>query len=221
MYVLRVPVTDERHDHTRLRAFPTSFRLPPPPQNLQHWLMLREKASVIQNPNCCDGNSCINICLICRDLSIITLFSDHSMVLQRSKHSQSPTHLWFHLGRWLHSQLYVPSGHTWSIPVKEMCTVSKEGKEKLCIPQEGKERLRLVANCKGYGKTACALLWLVMPKQTMTRRSLNHSQNPSPATNSDCRFSSSTHLIYMTDFLCGCIFTSWAYPTAFLSLSEL
>lgn len=26
------------------------------PQHFQHWLRLREKALVIQNPNCCDGN---------------------------------------------------------------------------------------------------------------------------------------------------------------------
>lgn len=69
-------------------------------------------------------------------------------VLQRSllwsKHSNSPTHLWFHLGRWLHSQLYVPSGHRWSIPVKEMCAISKEGEPKFCLPQEWEERLHLV-----------------------------------------------------------------------------
>lgn len=50
--VLRVPLTDESHYHPR--ALPISFRLPP--QNFQHWLMLRGKASVIQNPNCCYGN---------------------------------------------------------------------------------------------------------------------------------------------------------------------
>lgn len=27
-----------------------------PPQNFQQWLMLREKASGIRNPKCCDGN---------------------------------------------------------------------------------------------------------------------------------------------------------------------
>lgn len=59
-----------------------------PPQNFQHWLMLREKASVMQNPNSCDGNSYINICLICLYLLIITV-SDELMVLQRSK---QPTH---------------------------------------------------------------------------------------------------------------------------------
>lgn len=129
-----------------------------PAQNFQHWLMPREKASVIQNPKCCHGNrhSYINICLTHLDLSTITLLSDHLMVLQRSllwsKHSNSPTYLWFHLGRWLHSQLYVPSGHRWSIPVKEMCAISKQGEAKLCLPQEWKERLHLVANCGGSGK---------------------------------------------------------------------
>lgn len=79
--VLRVPLADESHYHPR--ALPISFRLPP--QNFQHWLMLRGKASVIQNPNCCELDSYINICLICLNLSIIMLFSDHLMVLQRSK----------------------------------------------------------------------------------------------------------------------------------------
>lgn len=146
------------------------------------------------------------------------------MVLQRSKHSSSPTHLWFHLGRWLHSQLYVPSGHTWSIPVKEMCAVSKQGKKKLCIPQEGKERLQLVANCEGYGKT-CS--WSPVAGNAKANheqkafkslwRSLSSNYRES-ISNSDCRFSSSIHLIYMTDFLRGCTFTSWAKWTIIMKL---
>lgn len=124
-----------------------------------------------------ETDSYTNICLICLHLSISVLWSLNG---SSEKHSSSPTHLWFHLGRWQHSQLYVPSGHMWSTPVKEMCAVSKEGKEKFCIPQEGKGRMHLVANCRGYGKVCHALLWLVMPKQTMSRRSLKHSEDPSP-----------------------------------------
>lgn len=162
-------------------------------------------------------------------LSIITLLSDHLMVLQRSKHSNSPTHLWFHLGRWQHSQLYVPSGHMWSIPVKEMCAISKEGKEKFCIPQEGKERMHLVANCKGYGKTCSCSCVAGNAKAnheqkefTSLWRSLS-SHYRKTITNSKCRFSSSIPLIYTTDSLCGCTFTSWAYIpySLFLPLSEL
>lgn len=167
-----------------------------------------------------ETDSNINICPICLDLSIITLSSDHLMVLQRSKHSSSPTHLWFHLGRWQHSQLYVPSGHMWSIPVKEMCAISKEEKEKLCTPQEGKERMHLVANCKGYGKScSCSLSGNAKGNHEQKEfaslwRPLSSNYRET-ITKSDCRFSSSIHLVDMTDFLCGCTFTSWAYPTAY------
>lgn len=146
-----------------------------------------------------DTDSHINICLTHLDLSTITLLSDHFMVLQRSllssKHSNSPTHLWFHLGRWLRSQLYVPSGHRWSIPVKKMCAISRQGEAKFCLPQEWKERLHPVANCRGSGKTcSCSPVagnakWNHEQKEyKLLWRSFSANYGEC-VTNSDCRFS--------------------------------
>lgn len=163
--------------------------------------MPRERASVTQNPKCYDGNrhSYINICLTHLDLSTIKLLSDHLMVLQRlllwSKHSNSPTHLWFHLGRWLRSQLYVPSGHRWSIPVKKMCAISRQEEAKFCLPQEWKERLHLVANCKVSGKT-CSCSRMAgnakgnhEPKEFKLLWRSSSANYGDRVTNSDCRLS--------------------------------
>lgn len=185
--------------------------------------MPTEKTSVIQNPKCCDGNRHRQLR---QHLPNTPGPVNHNVALRplnsssEVKHSNSPTYLWFHLGRWLHSQLYVPSGHRWSIPVKEMWAISKQGEAKLCFPQEWKESLHLATNWGGSEKTCSCSPMAGNTKANHEHKELKllwrsfFANYGEWVTNSDCRFSSRIHLTYMTDFLCGCSFTSWAYPTA-------
>lgn len=118
------------------------------------------RKSVIQNPKCWWCNCpCLfpthlpNICgPVAHNAALRPQNGSSEVTTAMVKHSNSPAYLWFHSGRWLHSQLCVPSGHRWSIPAKETRTINKQGETKHHPSQEQK-RLHLVANCRGSRKT--------------------------------------------------------------------
>lgn len=181
--MLGVLVTEEHHHHPRNKALRTPFRLLS--LNFQHWWLLKEGESIIQNPTCCDGNRHRQLHQHLPNTSgpinhntAFTSLNGSPEVTVMVKHSKSSTYLWFHLGIWLHSQLCVPSGHRWSIPAKEMHTVNKRGKTKHCPSPEQRRRLHLVANCKGCGKTCSFPPMEMQCKSKMwAEKSLNYSED--------------------------------------------